>query len=118
MKLVKMKMLVALLSPTLCDPVDCSPPGSCVHGILQGICPFPRNLPDPGIEPGSPILQANSFTSEPPGKPEHRPKMIPNVNRGKDYTYEVLFKISSLKHLYEFYNQNLSFGELRWVAQG
>ena len=22
-------------SPTLCDPVDCSPPGSSVHGILQ-----------------------------------------------------------------------------------
>ena len=22
--------------PTLCDPVDCSPPGSSVHGILQG----------------------------------------------------------------------------------
>ena len=21
--------------PTLCDPVDCSPPGSCAHGILQ-----------------------------------------------------------------------------------
>ena len=21
--------------PTLCDPVDCSTPGSCVHGILQ-----------------------------------------------------------------------------------
>ena len=21
--------------PTLCDPVDCSPPGSCFHGILQ-----------------------------------------------------------------------------------
>ena len=21
--------------PTLCDPVDGSPPGSCVHGILQ-----------------------------------------------------------------------------------
>ena len=21
--------------PTLCDPVDCSPPGSSVHGILQ-----------------------------------------------------------------------------------
>ena len=21
--------------PTLCDPMDCSPPGSCVHGILQ-----------------------------------------------------------------------------------
>ena len=22
-------------SPTLCDPIDCSPPGSSVHGILQ-----------------------------------------------------------------------------------
>ena len=21
--------------PALCDPMDCSPPGSCVHGILQ-----------------------------------------------------------------------------------
>ena len=21
--------------PTLCDPVDCSPPGSSVHGVLQ-----------------------------------------------------------------------------------
>ena len=26
---------VAQLYPTLCDPVDCSPPGSSVHGILQ-----------------------------------------------------------------------------------
>ena len=28
-------MLVAQSCPTLCDPVDCSPPGSFVHGILQ-----------------------------------------------------------------------------------
>ena len=27
------------------------------------------NLPDPGIEPGSPVLQADSLLSEPPGKP-------------------------------------------------
>ena len=27
--------LVAQLFPTLCDPTDCSPPGSSVHGILQ-----------------------------------------------------------------------------------
>ena len=27
--------LVALLCPALCDPMDCSPPGSFVHGILQ-----------------------------------------------------------------------------------
>ena len=31
----KMKVLVAQSCPTLCDPMDCSPPGSSVHGILQ-----------------------------------------------------------------------------------
>ena len=29
------KVLVAQLCPTLCDPMDCSLPGSSVHGILQ-----------------------------------------------------------------------------------
>ena len=28
-------VLVAQLCPTLCDPTDCSPPGSSVHEILQ-----------------------------------------------------------------------------------
>ena len=28
-------MLVAQSCPTLCDPMDCSPPGSCVHEIFQ-----------------------------------------------------------------------------------
>ena len=32
----------------------------------------PRNLPDAGIEPESPALQANSLPSEPPGKPRSR----------------------------------------------
>ena len=31
--------------------------------------PFPGDLPDPGIEPWSPALQADALTSEPPGKP-------------------------------------------------
>ena len=33
--------------------------------------PFPSlaGLPDPGIEPGSPALQADSLPPEPPGKP-------------------------------------------------
>jgi len=39
--------------------MDCSPPGSSVHGILQArilkwvACPPPGDLPDPGIEPVS-----------------------------------------------------------------
>ena len=60
-----------------CDPVDCSPPGSTVHGnspdnnagaschsLLQGI------FPTPGIQPGFPALQTDSLPSEPPGKPQ------------------------------------------------
>ena len=31
--------------------------------------PSPGDLPDPGIEPGSPAFQADTLTSEPPGKP-------------------------------------------------
>ena len=45
-----------------------------VHGIFQaGVgsrpFPYPGDLPDPGIEPGSPALQADSLLSEPSGKP-------------------------------------------------
>ena len=31
--------------------------------------PTPGDLPNPGIEPGSPALRADALTSEPPGKP-------------------------------------------------
>ena len=60
---------------TLCDPVDCSPPGSSVHGILQARIlerlpfPSPGDLPNPGIEPESPALQADALSSEPSRKP-------------------------------------------------
>ena len=69
-----MKVLVAQLCPTLCDPMDCSPPGSSVHGLLQarilgvGSTLLQGNLPDTGIKPGSSALQADSLPSEPPGK--------------------------------------------------
>ena len=73
---IKKKMLVAL---TLCNPMDCSLPGSSVHGILQArilervTIPFYRGSSDPGIEPRSPELQADSLLSEPPGKPKSSP---------------------------------------------
>ena len=65
--------LVAQLCLTLWDAMDCSPPGSSVHGILQArilewvACPPPGDLPNPGIKPRSPTLQANSLPSETPG---------------------------------------------------
>ena len=58
----------------LCDPMDCSLPGFSVHGIFQARVPewfaisFSGDLPDPGIEPGSPTLQADALPSKPPGK--------------------------------------------------
>ena len=63
--------------PTLCDPMGCSPPGFSVHGILQArilesvAISSSRDLPNPGMEPGSPTLQADSLLSEPPGKPRN-----------------------------------------------
>ena len=33
---MKVKVLVTQLSPTLCDPMECSPPGSSVHGDSPG----------------------------------------------------------------------------------
>ena len=56
--------------PTLCDPMDCSPPGSSVHWILQAkilgwvAFPSPGDLPNPGIELASltsPALAEGSF---------------------------------------------------------
>ena len=67
--------LVAQSCPTLCNPMDCSPQGSSVHGdspgqntgvgchaLLQVI------FPTQGSNPRSPALQVDSSPSEPPGK--------------------------------------------------
>ena len=60
---------------TLCDSIDCSPPGSSAHGILQariwsGLpCPPPGDPLDPGIEPMSlmpPAAAGRSFTTSTP----------------------------------------------------
>ena len=59
---------------TLCDPMDCSLPGSSVHGIFQArilewvAISFSRDLSDQGIEPRSPALLADALPSEPLGK--------------------------------------------------
>ena len=131
--------VVAQFCPTLCNLVDCSPPGSSVHGILQArilewvalpfepACqcrrhkihgfdpwvgkipcrragqltpvflvalfatpwtvahqatgplpmafplpfPSPGDLPNPGMELGSPALQADSLSTQPSGKPRN-----------------------------------------------
>ena len=66
-----MRVLVSQSRPTLCRPMDCSPPGFSVHRILQArivecvAIPLSRRSSDPGTEPGSLSLQADSLPSEP-----------------------------------------------------
>ena len=68
--------LVTQLCPTLCDPTDCSPPGSSVHGdspgkdtgvgcraLLQGI--FPTQGSDPGLPHCGEILYCLSHQGSP-----------------------------------------------------
>ena len=73
-----MLCLVAQSCLTLCDPMDCSPPGSSIHGssphkytevgghaLLQGS--FPTQVSNPGLKLVS-ASQADSLLSKPPGK--------------------------------------------------
>ena len=64
--------------PTLCNPMDCSPPGSSVHGIFQArilewvAMPPPGDLPDQGSNPHLLHLlhwKVGSLPLASPGKP-------------------------------------------------
>ena len=76
---IMLACLVAQLCPTICDSMDCSPPGSSLWGFsrqeywsgLPG--PPSGDLPNPGTESASsvsPGLQADSLPPEPSGKPK------------------------------------------------
>ena len=56
--------------------------------------PFPGDLPDPGIEPRSPVLQADSLGSEPPGKPKYKKR------KGKTHTHTHTL-LSVVPHIYQ-----------------
>ena len=84
--------LVAHLCPTLCDPMDCSPPGSSVHGdspgkntgvgchaLLQG------DLPNPGIEPRFPTLQEDSLPLSHQGNPRILEWVASPFSRGSSW---------------------------------
>ena len=80
---MKVRVKVKSLSHVrLCDPMDCSLPGSSIHrifqaGVLEWVATaFSRDLPDPGIEPRSPVLQANFVLPESQG--------FPHISVGKE----------------------------------
>ena len=71
--------------------MDCSPPGPSVHEIFQArilewvAFPSPGGLPNPGIEAGSPALQADSLPTELQGKPQRCPKSHVNGHSEKGF---------------------------------
>ena len=68
------EVLVTQSRLTVCDPMDCGQAPLSMDFSRQEYWsglpfPSPGDLQDPGIEPGSPALQADSLLSESEGKP-------------------------------------------------
>ena len=65
---LKVKVLAAQPCPTLCDPIDCSPPGSSIHGILQArilewvVVTFSRGSSQPRDQTWVSCIAARFFT--------------------------------------------------------
>ena len=105
-----MLCLLTQLCLTLCDPMDCSPPGSSVHGIFQErilewvAMPSSRESSQPRIKPWSPTFQVDSLPSEPPRKPKntgvgslsHLQGNFPTQesNQGPLHCRQILYKLS------------------------
>ena len=102
--------------PTLCDPIDCSPPGSSCprkfSGNNTGVgshFPPPEDLSHPGIKPASPALEGGFFTiiisqvdSVSPGKPLGE--------NGYTYTYGWI----PLLFMWSYHDSIYSLAILRW----
>ena len=68
----RMKVKIAQLCLTLCDPMDYTIHGIPQTRILEWVgLPSPGDLPNPGTEPRSLTLQANSLPAEPQGEPKN-----------------------------------------------
>ena len=78
-----MSVIVIQSCPTLCDdPVDCSPPDSCVHGISQArilewvVIPFSRGFSLPGDRTRVSCITGRFFTSWATWKPIQLPEWV------------------------------------------
>ena len=80
--------------PTLCDPMDCRPPGFSVHGILQArvleweAISFSGDRPSEGSNPCLLHQQVNSLPLEPPAKPDQREQRH-SVNTQRTCFYQI-----------------------------
>ena len=111
--------LVTQSCPTLCNPMDCTPPGSSVHGdspgkimentpfsMVESVAMESAAVPSSRgfFEPRSPTLQVDSLSSESPGKPKNtgvgslsllqRTFPTQELNRGILYCRWILYQLS------------------------
>ena len=92
----------AQLCLTLCNPMDCSPPGSSFHGTFQArnlewvAISFSKGSFAPGIEPVSFTLAGRFFTTVPPGKPHS----LPYMDVKADMYFLLIHKVSLCKEIW------------------
>ena len=92
----RLKVSVAQLCLTFCDPVDYSPSGSSLHRILQArilewvVIPFSRGSSQPRVGTQVPALQAGSLPSEPPEPPKFCWNQWLNISWGGSLSYREL----------------------------
>ena len=97
--------------PTLCNPMDCSSPGSSVHGQehWSGLpCPPPGDLPDPGIEPAipvSPVLAGGFFTTSATWEAFIHLYQLLNVDISQETVKDSLLVFLSIEKI--FHNGNI-----------
>ena len=106
-------VLVAQGCPILCNPTDCSPPGSSVHGILQArilewvVIPFSRGCSQPWDQTWVSCIAGRFFTI-----------WTTNFHYGKPVKWEVFWSFSeTLAVLIVFEDQSIFFLTLdisRW----
>ena len=82
---------------TLCDSKDCSPPGSSVHGILQGrklewVAMLSKDRTHESL--ASSALAGRFFTAEPPRKPKH-PECLERLDRANGFPWMDRFGVSA-----------------------
>ena len=124
-----MESEVAQSCPTLCNPID-----HTVHGILQArilewvAFPSSRDIPNPGIEPKSPTLQADSLPAEPQGKPQNTgvgsQSLLQGIfptqgsNSGLLYCRRILYQLSSQGSLRKCFPKPQPQNHLESFSQG
>ena len=89
---VKSESEVAQLCPTPSDPMDCSPPGSSIHGIFRQ-CPIPGFKKDISVVP---FVKWSEFTSP--------PSLGVHLKRFQNSVYHIVpFELTSTKTFYHIF---------------